>query len=278
MRRIWSIFIPFLALAQNQPDALPLLRQVAEALRNAKTIQVEGGFHLETQGRRESETLFKWTASRPLRYRFERTGSAPAWQISDGKTLWSYDPSTKLYSSQSAPTSEPLAPFFPPIESVSAATIEGEEILTVVGKRVACVIVRVTMRGAPAAAGPTTRFWIERDRKALRRTVVITGTRSRLDLTFTRFDLDQPVAGELFVFQPPDGSTKSVVPLAEAVEINLPGRGVLNPELRSKKEPAYSDEARAATLEGTVVLRITVSPNGVPADLRVTRSLGLGLD
>ncbi|HYL78401.1 MAG TPA: TonB family protein [Bryobacteraceae bacterium] len=56
------------------------------------------------------------------------------------------------------------------------------------------------------------------------------------------------------------------------------GNGVSAPVVIQKQEPQYTDEARMAKMEGTVVLALTVSAEGVPGNLRVTKSLGLGLD
>ncbi|MBZ5583214.1 MAG: energy transducer TonB [Acidobacteriia bacterium] len=50
------------------------------------------------------------------------------------------------------------------------------------------------------------------------------------------------------------------------------------PVVLSKIEPDYSDEARKAHLQGTVVLRIDVDTRGAAQNIRVTQSLGLGLD
>jgi|SRR5689334_3945558 len=51
-------------------------------------------------------------------------------------------------------------------------------------------------------------------------------------------------------------------------------------ELLSRAEPEYSDEARLAELEGTVIVTAAggTDQNGRALDLRVTQSLGLGLD
>lgn len=43
-------------------------------------------------------------------------------------------------------------------------------------------------------------------------------------------------------------------------------------------EPEYSEEARKAHLNGTVVLVVEVDEKGIPVNIRVTRPLGLGLD
>lgn len=50
------------------------------------------------------------------------------------------------------------------------------------------------------------------------------------------------------------------------------------PVLLSKVEPAYSDEARKAKYQGTVLLTVDIGADGKVAGVRVARSLGLGLD
>jgi TonB family protein len=51
------------------------------------------------------------------------------------------------------------------------------------------------------------------------------------------------------------------------------------PVLIRKEEPLYTEEARAAKLQGTVTLAATVGPDGrVTGDMRVMHSLGMGLD
>jgi protein TonB len=56
------------------------------------------------------------------------------------------------------------------------------------------------------------------------------------------------------------------------------GGGVTPPELVHKKEPEYSEEARKAKYQGTVLLYIEVGPDGKAHNIKVQRSLGLGLD
>lgn len=56
------------------------------------------------------------------------------------------------------------------------------------------------------------------------------------------------------------------------------GGGVSAPGVLFKVEPEYSEEARKAKFQGTVVLSIVVDPNGKARDIRVVRPLGLGLD
>ncbi|HUI53776.1 MAG TPA: energy transducer TonB [Bryobacteraceae bacterium] len=56
------------------------------------------------------------------------------------------------------------------------------------------------------------------------------------------------------------------------------GGGVSAPVLLYKKEPEYSEEARKAKYQGTVVLYVQIDPSGKAINMKVLRSLGLGLD
>jgi TonB family protein len=54
--------------------------------------------------------------------------------------------------------------------------------------------------------------------------------------------------------------------------------GVTLPQLRFRVEPKYSDEARLARAEGTVVLALDVDRRGRPANIRIVRGLEWGLN
>jgi periplasmic protein TonB len=56
------------------------------------------------------------------------------------------------------------------------------------------------------------------------------------------------------------------------------GGGVTAPVPLYRPEPEYSEEARKAKYQGTVVLYVEVDASGHPRNLKVIRSLGLGLD
>jgi TonB family protein len=56
------------------------------------------------------------------------------------------------------------------------------------------------------------------------------------------------------------------------------GNGVAAPVVVRKEEPEYSESARAAKLQGTVLLRIVVGADGSAHDIKLLRSLGFGLD
>ena len=56
------------------------------------------------------------------------------------------------------------------------------------------------------------------------------------------------------------------------------GGGVSAPKAIFSPDPEYSEEARKAKYTGTCVLWLVVGPDGKPRDIKVARSLGLGLD
>ena len=70
---------------------------------------------------------------------------------------------------------------------------------------------------------------------------------------------------------------RSMTPTGAYTPITMPA-GVAAPEVISKVEPAYSDEARKAKYSGTVTLDAMVDESGKPTNIVITRPLGLGLD
>ena len=56
------------------------------------------------------------------------------------------------------------------------------------------------------------------------------------------------------------------------------GGGVSAPSVLYKVDPEYSEEARKAKYSGTVLISLIVDPQGRPLNIKVVRSLGLGLD
>jgi TonB family protein len=56
------------------------------------------------------------------------------------------------------------------------------------------------------------------------------------------------------------------------------GGDVKPPALQSSDQPEYTDSARVARLTGTVLVSLIVGDDGRARDLKVTKSLGLGLD
>jgi periplasmic protein TonB len=56
------------------------------------------------------------------------------------------------------------------------------------------------------------------------------------------------------------------------------GEGASDPAIISQVDPEFSEEARKAKFQGLCVLSIVVEPDGTPSNIRVSSSLGMGLD
>lgn len=56
------------------------------------------------------------------------------------------------------------------------------------------------------------------------------------------------------------------------------GKGVSAPQVIFNPEPTFSDEARKSKTQGRVTLLLIVGKDGLPYDIRVRESLGMGLD
>jgi protein TonB len=50
------------------------------------------------------------------------------------------------------------------------------------------------------------------------------------------------------------------------------------PTVIHKTDRAYTDEALAARIQGTVILQLVIGADGIAADIHVARGLGYGLD
>lgn len=65
---------------------------------------------------------------------------------------------------------------------------------------------------------------------------------------------------------------------AQRSDVQKIGGEVKAPSLVAKVEPGYTDEARAAGYQGTVILSVEVHQDGKAHNIRVLRGLGLGLN
>ena len=73
-------------------------------------------------------------------------------------------------------------------------------------------------------------------------------------------------------------AAKTWVPAASPNPAPAADPSITPPALISKVEPAYSDQARKAKFQGTVMLQVAIDETGKVTGLKVVRSLGLGLD
>ena len=83
----------------------------------------------------------------------------------------------------------------------------------------------------------------------------------------------------LFIMLPSDGvAPPPAATVAPPPGVYRIGAGVNVPVIVSRVEPEYTEQARNANWQGTVLLQVTVDENGVPQDIQIVRALGLGLD
>jgi periplasmic protein TonB len=56
------------------------------------------------------------------------------------------------------------------------------------------------------------------------------------------------------------------------------GKEVTEPRITHQTDPVYSEKARQAKIQGTVLLSLIVDPSGTPTMIKVCQGLGSGLD
>src|SRR5450432_1662943 len=101
---------------------------------------------------------------------------------------------------------------------------------------------------------------------------------------YARFLRSQERTGEAEVLDARATSVRKALVAAAAVNIRgaaqtyRVGNGTTAPRLIKKLEPAYTEEARAAKIAGTVLLQIVIEPNGTATDLQLLKGVGFGLD
>ena len=77
-------------------------------------------------------------------------------------------------------------------------------------------------------------------------------------------------------YRPP--VTNAVAPPSNLGPVYQVDAEVTAPSLLMKVDPEYSEEARQAKYSGVVLLSSVVDTNGKAQDIKVTKSLGMGLD
>ena len=80
-----------------------------------------------------------------------------------------------------------------------------------------------------------------------------------------------------FIFFPCLTAAAQQVPSPQPPVFHL-GPDISAPFVVAKAKPEYTEEARLAKLEGSVLLSVVIDTGGQPGDIHVDRPLGLGLD
>jgi TonB family protein len=290
-------------------SAASLIEAVSRAASNAGMWEAEGRVITQEsadEGSLQTEASFRVVIeSAPVqRARSEITGvPAPLVLVCDGSSWGGYRPRAReFWTVDGARVSQCEDPFneWPGIEGdLHGAVITGREQLHIGDRKINCTVVRGDFTG-PNRGGMRT-LWIDDATKTIWQYRIEAGytnhaapgepaVRIYTLLRQTSNGVAQPAD---FAFQPPSDWTR--LPFAPAMRPGdgapLPardhaapggvfrvGNGVAAPVLIHKTVPEYTGEARAAHYQGTVLLRVEVGPDGDAHDIKVIRSLGLGLD
>ena len=75
-------------------------------------------------------------------------------------------------------------------------------------------------------------------------------------------------------------STGDVVPglQSNSQPVFRAGNGVTPPRILRQNEPSFSEVARGASYQGTVVVRAVIDTQGAPTQIKIMKALGMGLD
>jgi TonB family protein len=306
-----------LALAQQGEDARPLLQQVADAARNVKSWRAEYVATIEVtaegiQSKMEMPTRESSQSPNLMRREITLAG-IPTLIICDGASAWTYMPALKRYQKTTGTSAACVSTFSSwaqVLNGLQSAAITGSETLVFEGIPTPCDVVRAeyvrlpsgtNLPGGTNVQGTGTRtMCVDRNRSLILRDNIETkavpipsspnGVQSKAMIAYSSIERDPVLPPDSFTFEPPADSTlvagpasalsaparSSPVPLPPGV--NRVGNGVTAPALISKVEPAYTQEARAAKINGTVVLYVEVAVDGVAQNIRVLRKLDPGLD
>ena len=268
------------AAGQTAPDARTLLQEVADAARAVKTWQVEGEILVETRNEFNSSSsrqpfkLFK----DGQRVRYEVSGPGARTMVFDGGVVWDYTANDHMFSRRDTTGISLPVPLYYSVQGLlPSAALAGQD---QVGSQ-ACDAVRIDLPGSVRT------LCIDRERKLVLRDHTESlfppggGNTAGMvrTITFLAIQRDIPIDAALFRFDPPPGIQERPTGQSSfgsgAFRV---GGGVTPPVLVSKVEPVFSDEARAAKVDGTVVLYTEVGSDGAARNIRVLRGLGYGLD
>jgi TonB family protein len=97
-------------------------------------------------------------------------------------------------------------------------------------------------------------------------------------VTLIRIQRDAELEPSLFTFSPPEGSTTNDGSTDDSHRVYSLGDGITPPVLLEKTDPQYPKRVVKAGVEGAVLLKIDVAPDGKAHNIQVVRSLEPDLD
>jgi TonB family protein len=202
--------------------------------------------------------------------------------------MWTYESGAKQHI-RTPDTAAACGSFFNRwarlLDGLESAVITGSDTLVFEGMPTSCDLVRAEYSTL------TMTMCVDRNRSLILRETVETKavpnpsspsfSQSKTTIVCSSIERDPVLPPDFFTSEPPAGSSP-----APRVEPRPPlppgvyrvGNGVTAPTSIFKVEPTFTEEARAARINGTVGLYLEVDPDGVPRNIRVTRPLDPSLD
>jgi TonB family protein len=294
-----------LAQAQVSPDARDLLMRSGGAAATANTVRMQGTESSELvygATSRENSGSFSLAVSGArtrLETKFVETspGSAEASELSivDGTSRWRYNRAANVYwqyPAPAGPTNDVLGRirFSRDPAGFRDGKILRQETMEFGGLQTPCFVVHAAyskLPGNATAIDVERTVWIAKSNYLVLRDVweftmdaaaSLSMGKSRVTTDYTAVEWDIPLADDLFVFHPPDGSRQATPSATASPALARAASGLKGAVLTHGVEPAITAEARAAGLQGTVSLYVEVGGDGRPSQVEAMEGLGLGLD
>lgn len=276
--------------AQSRPDARDLLSRADASVFAARTVRLAATQSQGFVGSQLPGNRFKieFVRGGKGRAEFLAGNTTITSMVFDGTDLWTYHQLGNQYTK--APAS--AWTFQGEIASIDygrrsanilTASYQKDETIDFRGSLVDCYLVLAKYPRAPyPLMGRDTmrRVWISKDSELIVRDYWEggdgMGTANRTVTTdYTDIETDIPLPDDLFAFQPPPASKMSQPQVLGGIIGSIPSPpGTLQKQV----DPEYSDQARAAGLQGSVILRIEVDPDGIVQKPLIIYPLGMGLD
>ena len=259
------------------PDAIAILKQVAETYKNLRSYHFEGRYTLEQvtesiglKDEFKREELFVNAAIKPDRSRIESKNThISVTSISDGKTKWLYAPGPNEYTKteegpvklvtggpvkDSAPmahlanATNLLAGYSRVSDRLGVAKIVGEETLEIGGRRSDCFVIEAYYFAASTGSQTKTltrKLWIDKRRNIVLRETQQTEAKmpwgrtinSKMTYNFTVATVGEPIPETLFAFVPPEGA-KEVAELMPPPQPSATPRPAVTPGPATTSRPA----------------------------------------
>ncbi|MGA7237975.1 MAG: TonB family protein [Bryobacteraceae bacterium] len=293
MKMFVFLLLPIaLSFGQDRPDPRDLLSRADAPIFTAKTVRLAATQSRGFVGSQSPGSPFKIEFVRGGRGRAEYqfpVGNAPiSLTVFDGTYLWEYHDLGKQYTRKPAAAwtfqSEiATIDYGRRSDNILSASYQKDETIVFRGSSVDCYVVLAKYHRAPSvpmANEAMRRVWISKDSELILRDYwegsENLGTANRAVTTnYTDIQTDIPLPDDLFVFQPPPESKMGPPMILGGI---LGGIPTVRGTLQKKVDPEYSPEARAAGLQGSVILSIEIGPEGHTQNPRVIHGLGMGLD